>query len=395
MKRILTYGFIMLLAISCGGVKKTREAVNTGNYQQAINRAISNLADNKSRKAHQPYVLLLEEAFAKYTERELDEIAFLQQDGNPAHLEAIYKKYSALRELQRRIRPLLPLEVFEENREARFRFGNYDQEILATQDALSEYLYQNASDLLANATHKQDYRQAFDDFRYLEEINPGYGDVKDKMAFAHQKGLDYVRVKMINDTEQIVPERLEEELLNFNTLGLDDLWTAYHIKPLSDIDYDYEMQLAFRDIVISPEQVSEKQLIRERQIPDGKQLLRDDEGNVVKDSLGNSIEVDRMRTVRCNFYQFTQQKMAQVTGNVSFIDLRTRQPINSYPLSSQFVFEHVYANFDGDRRALDNDLVALLDLAAVPFPSDEQMIYDAGEDLKAKLKHILARQRFN
>ncbi|MGD1946600.1 MAG: hypothetical protein ACFB0A_10160, partial [Croceivirga sp.] len=71
------------------------------------------------------------------------------------------------------------------------------------------------------------------------------------------------------------------------------------------------------------------------------------------------------------------------------------QVINSYPLSSEFIFEHIYANVDGDRRALDNNLVALLDLAAVPFPTNENMVYEAGEDLKARLKSIVSRHEFN
>jgi hypothetical protein len=290
---------------------------------------------------------------------------------------------------------LLPLPVYDENRDARFDFRNYDQDILAVKEDLSEFLYQNATELLSNASNKFDYRKAYQDFRYLDEINPGYGDTKEMMEQAYRNGLDYVKVTVINDTQQIVPERLESELLNFNTYGLDDLWTAYHANPLNEVEYDYEMQVAFRDILISPEQVSERQIIKERQVKDGKQFLLDEEGNVVKDSLGNKIEVDRMRTVRCNFYQFTQQKTAQVNGNVNFIDLRTKQSLNSYPLSSQFIFEHVYANYDGDKRALDNDLVAMLNLAAVPFPSDEQMVYDAGEDLKARLKNIIVRHKFN
>lgn len=394
MNKLLCCGLILVLA-GCGGVKKTQEAVNTGNYEQAIYRAIDNLADNKTKKGNQPYILLLEEAFAKYTDRELQEISFLEQDGNPANLEARYEKYNTLKEIQNRIRPLLPLTLYEENRDARFRFGNYDREILETKEDLSEYLYTNASQLLAGARTKFDYRQAYDDFRYLEEINPGYGQTRELMEQARNKGLDYVKVTMINDTQQIVPQRLEAELLNFNTYGLDDLWTTYHTNPLEEIEYDYEMQVAFRDIVISPERVSEKQLIQERQIKDGTQFLLDEEGNVVKDSLGNKIEVDRLRSVRCNFYQFTQQKTAHVNGNVAFIDLHTQQALNSYPLASQFIFEHVYANYDGDKRALDNNLVGLLDLAAVPFPSDEQMVYDAGEDLKARLKNILMRQKFN
>ena len=394
MKKVILLSLAIVL-MACGGVKRTQEALNSGNYAQAINKSIKNLADNKTRKGNQAYVLLLEEGFRKYSDQEMREISFLQQDGNPANLEVIFKKYQNLKSIQNRIRPLLPLPVYEENRDARFDFRNYDQDILAVKEDLSEFLYQNATELLSSASNKFDYRKAYEDFRYLDEINPGYGDTKEMMEQAYRNGLDYVKVTVINDTQQIVPERLESELLNFNTYGLDDLWTAYHANPLNEVEYDYEMQVAFRDILISPEQVSERQIIKERQVKDGKQFLLDEEGNVVKDSLGNKIEVDRMRTVRCNFYQFTQQKTAQVNGNVNFIDLRTKQSLNSYPLSSQFIFEHVYANYDGDKRALDNDLVAMLNLAAVPFPSDEQMVYDAGEDLKARLKNIIVRHKFN
>jgi hypothetical protein len=381
--------------IACGGVKKTQEAINTGNYANAINKALANLSDNKSKKGHQPYILLLEEAYKKNAERELQHIAFLKKDGNPANLEAIFNSYTTLKHVQQRIRHLLPLQIYDENRNAKFAFKNYDEEILASKSRLSDYLYGNATSLIENASSKFDYREAYDDFRYLNELNPGYRDSKIKMEQAYTKGLDYVKVNVINDTDQIVPARLEEELLNFNTFGLDDLWTEYHANPLSTINYDYEMQVAFRDISISPEQISEKQIIREKQIKDGYEYLEDENGNLVKDSLGNEIKVDRLKTVRCNFYQFTQHKAAKVVGNVSYIDLQSRQPVNSYPLSSEFVFEHVYANYDGDRRALENDLVALLNLAAVPFPSNEQMVYDAGEDLKSRLKNIIIRHKFN
>jgi len=384
----------MALLVACGGVKKTQEAVNTGNYSQAIYSAIDNLADNKSKKNHQPYILILEEAFRKNTERELQQIAFLSKDGNPANYEAIYEGYNSLKQIQEQIRPLLPLEIYDENRQASFAFRNYDNEILDAKVALSDYLYGNASKLLAHASSKQDYRDAYDDFAYLDRINPGYSDTKKKMETAYQKGLDYVRVELINETQQIVPERLEADLLNFNTYGLDDFWTQYHANPLDDIDYDYAMLVAFKDIRISPEQVQEKQFVKEKQIKDGYTYLEDENGNLVKDSLGHEIKVDRFKTVQCSFYQYTQHKAAQVSGQVSYVDLHNRQTVNSYPLSSEFVFEHVYANYDGDKRALDNDLVSLLNLAAVPFPSNEQMVYDAGEDLKLRLKDIVVRHKF-
>lgn len=395
MKKLLHFVIIALLLIACGGVKKTQEALNTGNYGNAINKSIVNLVDNKTKKSNQPYVLLLEEAYKKNTERELQNIAFLEKDGNPANYETIFQTYNNLKSIQERIQPLLPLPVYDENRDAHFSFKKYDEKLLTAKDKLSDYLYDNASTLLDNASYKQDFRQAYDDFKYLLEINPGYGDAKQKMEAAYEKGLDYVKVAMVNHTEQIVPARLEEELLNFNTYGLDELWTRYHTNPLPNVNYDYAMQVALRQINISPEQVSEKQIIKEKQVKDGYQYAVDRNGNVVRDSLGNDIKIDKFTTVRCNFYQFTQFKTAQVTGVVSFTDLDTKQEISSYPLSSEFVFEHVYANYNGDKRALENDLVAMLNLAAVPFPSNEQMVYDAGEDLKSRLKNILVSQRFN
>lgn len=395
MKKAILYSIILVFLIACGGVKKTQEAINTGNYSTAINKSIKNLADNKTKKSNQPYVLLLEEAFKKYTQRELEHIAYLKKEGNPANYDAIYNSYTYLKNIQEQIKPLLPLQVYEENRNAKFSFTNYDNEILVAKDYLSDYLYNNSSELLMNAKYKEDYRNAYRDFKYLNELSPGYSDSKEKMEEAYIKGLDYVKVNMVNETEQIVPVRLEEELLNFNTYGLNDLWTQYHTNPLADVNYDYEMQVAFRAINISPEQIQEKQIIKEKQVKDGFEVLVDAEGRVIKDSLGNEIKVDRFRTVSCNFYQFTQLKSAQVTGNVSYIDLQNKQQLNSYPISSEFIFEHVYANYNGDKRALDNDLVPLLNRVAVPFPSNEQMVYDAGEDLKSKLKDIVIRQKFN
>ena len=395
MKRVLLLSGILLFVIACGGAKRTQKSINTGNYLNAINSAVQKLSVNKDKKGNQTYVLLLEEAFQKNTEREMERISYLKKDGNPANLESVYNSYKNLDRIQETIKPLLPLQVHEENRYAEFTFKNFSNDIITTKEELSAYLYDNALNLLQNATNKQDYRQSFDDFIYLNEINPRYSDSKSKMEEAYDKGQDYVRVGMVNNTDKIIPVKLEEELLNFNTFGLEDKWTKYHTNHLSYITYDYEMQVELRDINISPEQVNEKQIIKEKQVKDGYQYVLDNDGNVVRDSLGNDVKIDKFKTVKCNFYRFTQFKTAQVTGLVSFSDLETKQKLNSYPLSSEFVFEHIYANYNGDKRALDNDLVSLLNLAAVPFPSNEQMVYDAGEDLKNRLKGILTKHRFN
>lgn len=394
MKHILLLLAIILFT-SCGGVKKTQEALNSGNYETAIFEALDNLRDNKIKKGNQPYILVLEEAFKKNTQRELKEISFLTKTKNPAHLEEIYRKYNSLKTIQQQLEPLLPLTLVKENREAAFSINSYDDKIITVKKDLSAYLYANATALLENATEKEAFRKAYDDFLYLNEITPNYKEVQTKIQKARSMGIDYVQVHLLNNTQQIIPARLEEELLNFNTYGLNDLWTTYHANPVSNINYDYDMSVIFKEIIISPEQIREKQISKERQVKDGTKFAVNSNGEVLKDSLGKKIVIDKFKTIKADFYQFTQSKSVNVTGQVSFTDLRSNQQINSYPLTSSFVFEHVYATYNGDKLAIDNDLLPLLTQISVPFPSNEAMVYDAGEDMKQKLKNIISRHRFN
>jgi hypothetical protein len=394
MKNILVVPLLLLFLTSCSGVKKTQEEINLGNYGTAIDNALKNIAENKSKKSNQHYIRLLEEAYKKNTDRELQHILFLKKDNGPANLESIFNGYSQLKSIQERIKPLLPLRLVEENRDASFVFKDYDDHIIKSKKQFSDYLYTNATNLLKTGSQKQDFRKSYDSFVYLKRLSPDYKDFKQEMDMAYDKGLDYVKVIMINDSEQIIPSRLEEELLNFNTYGLNEPWTVYHTNTLRNKAYDYEMQLAFVNIDISPEQIREKQIVREKQVKDGYKYAVDRNGSALKDSLGNKIKVDKFKTVKCNFYQFTQFKRVQVTGNIVFFDLHTQQQMNSYPLASEFIFDYQYAKYDGDIRALEDDMLILTKRSSVPFPSNEQMVYDAGEDIKNKLKSILNRHRF-
>lgn len=134
---------------------------------------------------------------------------------------------------------------------------------------------------------------------------------------------------------QIRPSRLSQSVWNrnfdFNAFGIDNFWLQYHTNPLENVKYDYAMNLDFMEINVSPERINETQVIKERQVKDGWEYLLDTEGNVVKDSLGNKIKVDKMRTVTCKLFQFTQTKSAQIGAKISFTDLRNGQEINSYP----------------------------------------------------------------
>jgi len=385
---------LSVVLCACSGVKKTQEAANSGDYQTAINNAISSISENKNKKGNQAFIVLLEEVYKKNTLRELDRIDFLKREGRATNYEEIYTRYSNLKETQERIKSLLPLRRNDHNKNAVFLFKDYDNQLIASKKALTAYLYTNAVATLENSTSKNSYRATYDDLTYLQELQPNYKDVAKLQEQAYLNGLDYVMVKVLNSTNKIIPEALENDLLNLNTYNLNNLWTEYHTNKNPKIRYDYEMEVAFRNLEISPEQITEKQFVKEQQIKDGLKFVRDLNGDVVKDSLGNKIETDNFKTVQCTFYQFTQFKSVKIDGMVRFKNLESNQLINEYPLTSSFIFDHVYATYKGDKRALNDDLLLLSRVTRQPFPSDEQMVYDTGEDLKNTLKSILNRHHF-
>ncbi|MFD2909316.1 hypothetical protein ACFSX9_11320 [Flavobacterium ardleyense] len=391
MKKI-TLLFLVLVIASCG-VKQTQSMLSNGDYDGAIYSAIDALKSNKNAKGKQDYVYLLEEAFAKAKQRDLETLNLLSKEKSPANYEKIYNLYTQLSNRQERIKPLLPLQLLKEGRNAIFPMDDYSDDLVNSKSNLSGFLYTNAKKLMTSK-NKMDFRQAFDDLTYLEKLNPNYKDVRALMDDAQFKGTDFVHVYTKNETNMVIPVRLQDDLLDFSTYGINDKWTVYHNNKQKNVTYDFAMLVNFRQIAISPEQIKEKQFIKEKQIKDGVKNLVDANGNVVKDSLGKVIKVDNMKTITVSVYEFTQFKSCKVTAKVDYINLKTNQLLDAYPVTSEFVFSYIYANYNGDKRAVEETYYQYFDRRAVQFPTNEQMVYDTGEDLKLKLKNIITNNKF-
>ena len=391
MKKITLLLTFFVLITSCG-VRQTRESLTSGDYDAAIQTAVEGLRNRKEAKGKQDYIYLLEEAFAKAKQRDLQNINMWFKDANPSNTEKIYNTYLQLNNRQELVKPLLPLRLMKENRNAIFPLDDYSDQIINSKNALAKHLYDNSKALLTTKD-KMSFRRAYDDLVYLNQLDPSYKDVASLMNEAKLKGTDYVSVFTKNETNMVIPVRLESDLLDFSTFGLNDKWTVYHSNKVKGINYDYGLIVNFRQINISPEQIKEKEFYKEKQIKDGTKPLLDANGNQVKDDKGNPIRVDNFKTIKATIYEFKQFKSVQVTAKVDYIDFRSNQLIETFPLASEFVFEHVYAKYNGDRAACDDNYLTFFDQRAVPFPSNEQMVSDSGEDLKNKLKGVITQNK--
>ncbi|WP_310993904.1 hypothetical protein [Aequorivita marina] len=386
--------FTTLFSVSCNSVKRTQKFVARGNYDQAIDLAVKKLQKDKGAKEYDAHIRLLEEAFLKAKEDDARHIRFLEKENRPDNSKEIYYTYLNLQERQDIIRPLLPLYSVEMGRKANFVFTDYSNDILEAKAIYAQALYQEAI-VYMQRNNKQDYRSAYKVLDELSTINPGYRDVRQLKEEAYFQGTDFVFVRLNNHTRQFIPFRLEQDLLDFNTYGLDDFWTAYHGKQEQGINYDFGIDLNFQTIQISPERISDRQYRRTSQLKDGYEYRRDRGGNIVRDSLGNPIKIGKFIKVSADVTITTQQKSVFVGGTVVYTDLKNRRQGNSFPLSSEFVFENRFVKYRGDERALTAEDRKLAANSFIPFPNNEQMVFDAGNDLKERLKEILKNNPFN
>jgi len=385
------YPFLLvsfILILSCNSVKMNQTYMDQGNYNEAIEVAVKKLRKDKTSSKSDAHIILLEEAYKKAVEKDKASIKFYKQQQNPTEVQNTYYKYLDLINRQETIQQILPLYSSSLQRNAKFKMENYSDKIAVARQNYSVFLY-NMGLSYMKFQNKLDYRKAYGSFKELSEISPNYRDSNSFLEEAHFKGTDFVLVQLFNKTNQILPYSLEGDLLRFDTYGLDEFWTEFHNLPQKNIFYNYGINVLFETIDISPERIVKEEFQLKKQINDGWEYQKDRHGNLVLDEDGNKIKKDIFITVKATLYQTVQTKSAIVNSMVIYIDFNENKEIRSFPLTSEIVFENVFATYRGDKRALESDDLIHINNRFVYFPKDEQMIYDAGEGIKTQLFEIL------
>jgi hypothetical protein len=193
MRKLLLLTSAILVLVSCSSRKQVEKALYSGNYDKAITNALNKLKNNKEKRRKQSFVIMLEDAYYKAVERDLDQIERLKKDGNPEYFRTIYNIYTNLDARQEAIKPVLPLRI---NRKVvDFEFSDYSRPIVAYREKVSDYLYEVGLDLL-DSNDKYKIREAYKTYEYIESINPNYDDTRELMEEAYQRGQDYVIVSV-------------------------------------------------------------------------------------------------------------------------------------------------------------------------------------------------------
>lgn len=380
-----TTTLFLLLVIFLTGCTSSEKLLNRGNYDAAIEHARNKLARKKLKEKE---ITVLEQAYKKANDRDKERIEFLKKEGAAFNWEKIYDTYSNMKIRQEMIKPLLPLDMPKQKRRAVFELVNYDEEIIAAKQKAAEYLYVQASNLLAE-NNKYKARDAYYKLQSIKTYYSTYKDADQLMQKAKAIGTSHALFKMKNNTMAVLPAGFEDELTKITLSELNRDWIVYHVQEAKDVFYDYAIVVNMQQLDVTPDAVKEIYYTDSKEIVDGWQYVLDNRGNVKKDSLGNDIKIPKYKTITCNVKEVYQHKKGIVTGTIDYLDNKTGQLIKTAPLCAESIFEHRSAAAMGDINALKPENKAKLGGSPAPFPNSLDMILQAGQTLKNMVKDII------
>lgn len=386
--KLLALSFIFILLTNCNTYKQANTALVSGDFQQAFEQSYQAYIKNPSEKNGLKYLPLINESYHKGQQQDELRLKEIEMLSGTAKYKEAYLIINRLQERQKNVAGLQGRLV--KGKDYYFKTKDYSSAYKSIQEKYAQFLYDEGLSFL-DLGGKLNAQTAYYNFKNLESVYPNYRDARILMNSAKQKGMYKVLVQLRNNTEVVIPKRLEADLLNFDSYGMNSEWTNFYTGQANS-SFDYIIELSFEQVFVSPEQEKIETHTFEKDIVDGKEELKKD-GKVVKDKDDKPIMVDRYVKVRGRFEEIRRVKEAAITARYYLVDNQKQQPLESMDLISQFVFSDSAGKFTGDKRVLERSYLDMLSHRLAFFPSNEQMIFDCGQDLKRKFKNQIIKMK--
>jgi len=386
---IYTLGLTLLIS-SCKSVQKL---VDKGDYDGAIYLAAKKLYGKKNKKTK--HIKGLEEAFAKVNARDFAFINSLNAQKYPERWDKVYDLLINIDSRQHKISPFLPL-ISKDGYVGHFEFTNIAELIDDASAEAAAYHYGRAELLLTdiNYSRKADAIEAFNELRQIDRYFRDYKQKLVLMNTAHHYGMTRVKLETRNTARAIIPNDLQQELMAVSIPALNSFWTEFYTNDLEKAPMDYRAVLEIDELEVSPERETERIYQDSREVIDGFTYVLDQNGNVAKDTLGNDITEDRFVIITADIVEIYREKAAYVKGTLKIIDLNGKQLIDQFPIASEAIFNSYASSYFGDERALSSSSRNRVRSNPERFPQDEELIWQAAEDVKSVVADYLQDIRY-
>ncbi len=385
------YFIFFLAALLLAGCGSTTKKLQQGNYDAVIDKTTKKLI----RKANANDAAEMDRAFKMANERDLERIKYLKMENNPDNYDEIFSRFNMLKERQRKVRTVTPLTV--DGKTYSYEYVDYDAEMINAKRKAADFFYTNGKGLLENALQKDDYRNAYYQLMKASEYSGGqFAQIDELIYDARMKGISRVIVEVGNTAALQLPPQVENDLISFDTRGLDNEWVEYHFKQLDEnVVYDYAVIVKLLSIIVSPDDTKNVDEIFNKRISDGFDYVLDASGNVMKDTAGNDIKLQKFKDITCTLIETRQFKSVEIRGEVEIMSMNPERLMQKEPFGASNQFEHSSARAIGDLGALSEEALLKTKQEKIPFPTDVEMVMTCTETIKPAIRNaIYANRRY-
>lgn len=386
MRTILILFIASLLFAGCGS---TTKHLQQGNYDAVIDKTVKKLI----KKPDAEDAAEMDRAYRLANERDYERIKFLKNENNPDNYDEIFSRYNMLKERQRKVRTVTPMTVGGNTYS--YEYVDYDSEMIESKRKAADYFYSNGKGLLENALQKEDYREAYYQLSKASEYSGGQFDNIDALIYdARMQGISRVIVEVNNLSPLQLPAQVEEDLISFDTRGLGNEWVEYHFKHVDEnIKYDYAALVKLTSIMVSPDESKDVDEVYTKKVADGFDYVLDANGNVMKDTAGNDIKLEKFKEINCTLIETQQFKSVEIKGEVEIHALNPERLIQQEPFGAANQFEHFSARSIGDEGALTEEAMLKTQQEKLPFPTDVEMVLMCTETIKPAIRNAIYANR--
>jgi hypothetical protein len=386
MKKVLPLFLFLVLVISgCGSSKKQ---LSKGNYDAAIDKAVKQLRKNPDDAKQ---IDILERSYSVANQLDNERVRFLKMEGKPDNWDEIYLVYKRLSDRQSYVGTVTPLS--KNGRSVDFPYVDYMPEMIGAKRKAADFYYAHGNELMKNNL-KDSYRQAYAEFVRAKEYVGDYPGIDNKIMDTKYLGMSRVLITLRNSSLIKFPQDFEEDLLTLDLPSLNSEWVEYHTQHLNDnITYDYFVNVNLKNIVVSPDQVVERDSVVKKEVEDGFSYQLDKRGNVMKDSLGNDIKIKKYKNLQCALVESIQSKACRIDGDIEVIQVNPNKVLKKDPLGAQSTFEHISARAIGDVKALNAEQLERTKSKALPFPTDIEMVIRCSDALRQAIRGAVQNNR--
>ncbi|KAF0129274.1 MAG: hypothetical protein FD155_2502 [Bacteroidetes bacterium] len=377
--------FILLLFSLFQSCQTPSKMIQHGNYHAACLKLIDKVNTSSPKEKN---LRLLEQAFHTANQQDHDRISLLKASGEPDIWPEVFSLFSRMNERQ------VGVKALSESTKSAIGFIPMDlnKEIALARSKAKDYLFARANDLL-KSNLKTDAREAVDILNELKIISPGYPGWNELMDRAIVQATNRVLVVFVNQSGVNIPFQVEQELMQFSPKELNEQFLQFDLVHQKGVVYDYQVEVVLQKINISPERVDRRRFIEKKEIQDGMQPVRDENGTIVLDSAGKVLEEPRFRMIEAIVNETFLSKDAQLLASVDFYSLPDDRLMQRSPVESGVSFNHRFAIVNGDLRAVSAATTAMMNSGPVPFPPDGNMIMEAAKQLNESLRARLKKEK--